>query len=758
MTIPVASNFPTQIDTDDNMFLVHDSLRVRLLRDYLPGDTSIFVYGDTETISRFPTTGIITLTEQCSDAELRALSFYYGSHTDVSFDGLELLDGFVDNPKPKDITNVTQNVVAGHHNNLVDAVIAIEQFAGRKGEVGTKPLEGTLEERINYLRKIVLVPKAWFAADKSIGLVPLTIEFRDLSFRLGTDGNTGVISYIWDFGDNTGPSIVLISTTDGPINQSDVIVQDLDGGTIEKIYTTPGNFDVKLTVRNDFGEDTVIFPEYINARVEAPQPALIDFVPRSGQILTAGDPIGGDTDGSYVTPPKIRTSSTLLLDMEIASGINPETGRTYAGEEVDGGLSPIDPIIAYTWSLADDLVHGNSSTARASYSIGGIYDLILRVDTKYGSYRITTYEDSIDVVEKYNLWLWRYNGSNQVSVSEFGLISEAFKTKSTNLMTLNVDESFLIGENNEEQQLREFNRNVGFSQRGTAGSGNGGVGLLYWASGRASVDSYLNENVLISEFNGFSDTYTTQTPIARPWNWIAMTDFLKVYFILGGEGPAQAANSSLTNQVKDELELNSLTVSSSTFTNANYKNGASELKQNEVTFDGDGDSLQGQMSVYRSTWKDSEGYFLRNQGVGDFFRIKTFYKTSGNTANPFIDIRKLPDMAGPVKVEGQLVTLSNGVYFFNNSGAISAYNPTSGVWETGGPGINSAAFRLLQDNTQVGFDNGSQTLLAASDGDKVVYLSFDYSEKSFIKFNETDLTFSSVTSRPVGDQWNMTIF
>lgn len=757
MTIPVTSNFPAEIDTNDNMFLVHDSLRVRLLRDYLPGDTNIFVYGDSEVISRYPPTGIITLTEQCGDAELRALSFYYGSKTDVSFDNLELLPGFTDNPKPKDITNVTQNVMASHHNNIKEAVLAIQKFAGRKGEVGTKPLEGTMEERINYLRKIVLVPKAWFAANKTIGLVPLTVKFKDLSFHLGTDGNTGVISYIWDFGDNTGPSIVLISATDGPINQSDVIVQDLDGGTIQKIYTTPNNYDVKLTVRNDFGEDTVIFPHYINARTEAPQSALIQYIPRSGQIFQEGIPEGGEDDGTYTTPPKIRTPTTLLLDMGIPAGINPNTGRTFAGEQVDGGGSPIDPIIAYTWSLADDLVHGNSNAARASYSIGGIYDLILRTDTKFGSYRITTYENAIDVVEKYNLWLWLYSGANQVNTTEFGLISEAFKIKPTSLMTLNVDQSFLEEEPNEDQQLREFHRNVGFAPKGVAGSGTGSVGLLYWASGRAKAASYLTEKILISEFNGFSDTYTTQTPITRPWNWIGMSDIEKVYFILGGEGPDPDSNTSPTNQNKQTLNLSSMAVSSSTFINSNYKNGAGELKQNEVTYE-DGESTQGNMSVYRSTWKDNEGFFLRNQGVGNFFRIKTFYKTSGNTSEPFIDIRKLQDLAGPVKEEGQLVTLSKGVYFFNNSGSISAYNPTSSIWETGGPGINSAAFRLLQDNTKIGFDNLSQTLLAVSDGDKIAYLSFDYSEKSFIKFNETDLTFSSITSRPVGDQWNMAIF
>ena len=110
------------------------------------------------------------------------------------------------------------------------------------------------------------------------------------------------------------------------------------------------------------------------------------------------------------------------------------------------------------------------------------------------------------------------------------------------------------------------------------------------------------------------------------------------------------------------------------------------------------------------------------------------------------------------RVEGQLVPLSTGVFFFSNSGSVAAYNPTTGVWSTGGPGVNSPAFRSLQDSSVIGFDNEAQTLLASSDNDKIAYLSFDYSTKAFIKFNENDTTFSNVTIRPTGNQWNMTIF
>ena len=46
--------------------------------------------------------------------------------------------------------------MSAHHNNLKDALIAIQEFAGRQGETGVNPLEGTMEQRINYLRKLII--------------------------------------------------------------------------------------------------------------------------------------------------------------------------------------------------------------------------------------------------------------------------------------------------------------------------------------------------------------------------------------------------------------------------------------------------------------------------------------------------------------------------------------------------------------------------------------------------------------------------
>ena len=115
-------------------------------------------------------------------------------------------------------------------------------------------------------------------------------------------------------------------------------------------------------------------------------------------------------------------------------------------------------------------------------------------------------------------------------------------------------------------------------------------------------------------------------------------------------------------------------------------------------------------------------------------------------------------MIGSVKLEGQLVTLSNGVFMFNNSGEICAWNDSSLTWEVGRANSSSLSFRSVQDTSASNFDDKSNTLLATSDNDRIAYLSYDYSEKTFIKFNGTDLTFSTLRFRPPGTQFKMGIY
>lgn len=729
--IPTGSNFPDALDTNNNLFVVHDALRVVLIEDYNPGDTSIQVNGSA--ISKFPLTGFITLTEQCTEpAENRAISFFYNSRTNFSFDGLELMPGFTDVVKPKNSTNVTQNVMAEHHNSLKDALIAIEEFCGIKGTNDLKPLGPTIEGRLNFLRKLVLKPRAWFAVNKRIGIVPMKVKFSDLSFRKPT-------KFIWNFGDNTSSSVTQISATSIVPNQDNVIVNDLDGGDIEKVYHNPGTYSVSLTVSNDFGEDTIVLPDLINARIAAPDEATISLTIGANQTITPIDSVEEPFLYSHLLPGIINARTGTLIDLSV----------------INNGENPADPVTSYTWKLSDNLSHVLTDTTKASYSVGGYYDIKLRVDTQFGAYRITTLEDAINIIERENLFMMIYD-VNSVSTAitknatayEFGLVSETFKTKNRTSTPITKDYRFLsTGLPEYERQKKEFLRNNSFAQRGTVFSGDNGTALIYYAEGATTAAPPSAETIRFTEYEGFSDIWRTPTSfqLSRPWNWIGLNSSSNIYILFGGTNPANVG--SLTNQNRLVYEMVGLTNTTDTLSSTFYKNGAEELKVNV------GAGTNGHFSVYRSCFKDNNGYVVRNDGVGVYFRLKSFYKTENTSLDGLASIRKLADMPGNAKLEGQLVGLANGVYFFNNTGEIAVYSPATNTWAVGGPGAGSPSFRSLQDSTTAGFDEVTNTLLAVSDGDRRAYLSFDYSNTAFIKFTEADLSFTALPGRPSGEQF-----
>jgi PKD repeat protein len=761
MTIPSASQYPESFDTDENLFVVHDALRLRLSEDYNPGDTSISVEGDFLTISRWPDSGLLTLTEQCSDLKDRAISLHYTSidRTALVISGLELLPEFEDSAKPKRITNVTISVMSRHHNNAAKAIISTQTLAGVKGTVDNQPLGETLEGRINFLRNLVLQPKAWFTANKQVGNVPLEVEFENRSFRLATDGDGQEFTVTWDFGDRSSSTISVTSLISAdsmvPDGAIDVLVRDTDSGKIKKIYYQPGLYDVTLTVANNFGSDVCVFEDFINARVKAPDLAIIRFVENtSSQEATPGVP----PNGPFEITPKIRSPINTLIQIEINTGENPSTpGVSYGGEALNEDEVPIDPIVSYTWQLGDDLNHPNSRIATAAYSVGGLYDLKLRVDTEFGAYRITTYDEAIDIVENRNIWLWMFSDSDNVRAYEYGLISETFKLTAAPTYTVLRDDSFLDDVPEEERQKSEFRKNTGFNPRSNIGSGLGGTAMLYYASGRGASDPVTSELIRCVEFDGFSGTYVTRPSLTRPWNWAGLHAPSTSYFIFGGVS-TYPPGTSPTNVIKQSIELASLTTSSVALTDANYLNGAQELQENVAIYNDVGTSIYGNFSIYRTTWKDSTGYIVRNDGVGPFIRIKSTYRTEGTSGSPFTNIRKLGDIQGPTKVEGELVQMSTAIFFLNNSGSVSKFDPNEGIWRSGGPGVNSLLYRSLQDTSVIGYDSEFNTLLATSDGDKRAYLSFDYSPNAYLKFNEIDLTFVTLGGRPQGDQWMLTCF
>jgi hypothetical protein len=514
-------------------------------------------------------------------------------------------------------------------------------------------------------------------------------------------------------------------------------------------------------VENENGSDEVEFREFINVRNECPEPANIQINHRSSQNYTSGD------------PPKIRSLANSFIDLEVPDEEDPSNlGYSYGGELLDGLGGAIDPILEYTWDLKDDLPHGNFNKARASYSLGGLYDIVLRVDTTYGSYRITKYEDSVDIVEATNLWMFNYSshnsdGSGVVRAYEFGLGSETFKTLGNQTLTLTRSNGFLDesplsygSEDYYDETLsrakKEFKNNVEFVPVGTTSSGNKGNSLMFWSEGGVATDS---KEISVKKYNAFDDTYSSSPTISnRPWNWAALCSPEKVYFLFGQNDTILPNQNPAWPKRLDYAISTELPGSPTNLTSASFENGADSLLEHPSVYDESGVATNGYFASYRTAWKNSTGYILRNSSVNEFFRIASFYKTKGSLSAPFSTITRLPDMTGLPKTEAQMVTLVNGVFVFNNSGEICAWNDTSLVWEVGQASSSSLNFRTVQDYSVSGFDNRSNTLLAASDKDRAAYLSYDYSDKAFVKFNGTDLTFSTTRYRPPGVQFKIGVY
>lgn len=733
--------YPEIIDTDTNLYLVKDSLVLTLSKDYNIGDTIIVSNGTSDQMGLFPSSGIITLTDQCAELDARAISFYYSSKDDLTgiFSGIELLSGFPNVDKSAKITTITMNVVAQHHNNIKDGIINVEKFSGVLGDISLIPKVGSLEARINYLRSVALKPKAWFSADKKIGIIPFVVNFTDLSFRVATDNADNPVTTTWDFGDDDIRTFNYANTSDANTSSNQ---------KIQKIYEIAGTYTVTYTITNKFGTDSVTFENLIDARFPAPDAAIINIQAQPYQTTT------GTT---------VRAPSNSLIYLYIPSGINPLTGRTYSGEEVNNSEDPLDPIETYTWNLSDELTHGNDTQTTALYDISGIYDIILRCDTLSNSFRITTVNDAIDIVDNTNIWMWLYTylpsgqqSTTDVQVTEFGLTSETFKTPQTPQLTLGTDNSFLDGTPNEDIQKYEFARNVGFCPATYQTSGYSGNSYLFWASGRSTIDSPVVEQVKVNLFNGFNKTYATQTSFLRPFNWMFLNTNNFAYFMFGLQNTFPVPFSSPTNVNLQSFNLLTQAVSTTTFSNSNFVGNAIDLTANPASFDPlTGDNISGNFSIYRSSWKNNAGYFLRDIISGTQLRIFSLYGTIATVGNPFSAVKKLPEIAGPAKFQGELVTMSNGLFFFNNSGAISVYDDSSNTWYTAGTGVNSVSFTALQDKTVIGFNNENNSLLASSDNDHLAYLSYDYSNKAFIKFNNIDLTFSILPNRPRLNQWYM---
>jgi PKD repeat protein len=756
MAIPEIT-FPVTLDTSTNLYSVADALTLPLAKDYSPGDTIIYVAQDAVIMAQFPVTGIITLTENCSPTEYRATSFYYGAKDNINFtfSDLTVLDETPDKTEKKaGATNVSMNVTAQHHNSIKNATLNIEEYLGVTSDVGILPFEGTINGRTNFLLKTVFTPRAWFVATPLLGKITpgfgMEVTFTSYCLYLGEELPNNTITYTWDFGDsNVIPPAT--QTTTNPV--------------ITHTYLSPGIYTISMTVQNKFGQDTVTFVGMIDALYVAPaeaeivvgwpgnaefdpsKPGLKNFPTRIPPYLKA--PTGAYVD-VYTTDLVIVGSDPLRAD-----------NGAWLIESPPGIYTEIDPIVSYTWDLSDTLSHATTTpVTKALYTIGGDYQVVLRCDTDSEAYRITQNYKYINAIERQNAWLFTFGtGAYATSVyaSELGFLNETFKTKQVVSTVITKDSSFLDYIADPLQQARaknEFNTNNNLNARSTTPSGLQGFSILSWASGRTASQSSTLETVNCVNYNGFQETYDTPVGFQfnRPWNWIPFNGTSVIYYILGNAA-TQPPSTSPTNLNVDIQSLIDGSRQTYAYTNASFTAQADLLEYNAAQYDPFGQNIYGAYSAYRTAFRGRSGYILKNTTVGNDFMIKSFYATVESTSYLLDSFKKLPDMPGPVKTQGQLVNLTTGLFFFNNSGSVLAFDPSVNIWKTGGPGYNSITFSNLQDKTVPDYDNENNALVATTDFASNAFLSFDYSNNAFIKFNDVDLSFSKLSSRPSGTQW-----
>lgn len=739
MAIPEIT-FPVTLDTDNNLYFVRDSLKIPLAKDYTPGDKFIFVANDFIQLNRFPETGIITLTENCSEPTDRAVSFYYGSRNVnlAYFTDLTVLPETPDNTTRRAVvTNVSMNVTAQHHNNIKDALISIEDYIGIESDTSNVPFIGNIVQRTKFLFQTVLTPRAWFIADSVLGKVPFTVVFTSYSLYLGKDVDGNAVKYTWNFGDGTpvefgyGDEYAVRTHT----------------------YLQSGFFTVTLEVQNNYGTDTVFFTNMIEALYVAPYEAFIEMPPTGIQKQFT-------TDGNNF----LKTPANVYVNVSTSNlAVPTEPFRTYSGEHLSGS-TVLDPITTFTWSLSDTLTHANDPATKALYNIGGIYSVILRVDTYSGAYRITTNPMSINVIERQNAWLFITPthappyAAGTIFASEFGFLNETFKTLQNSFTTYSTNASFLSDQPYLDQTrlLLEFAQNTNLNALSTTASGFSGYCIISYASGRSSSDSSTTETINMIEYNGYQESYKTPAygaAVYRPWNWIAFNNTGVVYYLFGN-AVDQPPFTSPTNLELQETTLSTgTTIVQKTFSTNAFVGQANYLLYNQAAYDDYGTNTYGNYSAYRYAWRGRAGYILKNMTVGKDFRINSFYKSQENGSDLFSQFIKLPNMSGPVKTQGALVNLTTALFFINNSGNVMAFDTSTSVWKTGGPGLNSVAFSNLQDKTKSNYDNESNALLATTDFGDNAFISFNYSDNSVIKYNDVDLSFTKLSSRPSGDQW-----
>lgn len=171
------SLYPTVLDTTDVLYQAKNNATT-VATQSITYNSKFIVVEDT---TGFPTSGLLKVGEEI---------VYYGSKTTSTFK--ELVRGFAQTrrlPWSKG-TEVSNTVMAEHHNAIKDAIINIETNLG----IDDSPADDSLNKILKDQENRFLAPKPLFRGFPLQGTAPLQVKFQNFS-------GGSPIRFLWDFGD-----------------------------------------------------------------------------------------------------------------------------------------------------------------------------------------------------------------------------------------------------------------------------------------------------------------------------------------------------------------------------------------------------------------------------------------------------------------------------------------------------------------------------------------------------------------------------
>lgn len=340
MAFPPKPLFPNGIDTDKTLFLVYNTSEARLASDNNAWSQDVeIVPVKADAPEIWADNGFANL-----DGEL----FYYDSvskNSDGKVYKLKKCGRNLGGTKTKFTRKgawVRGFVVAEHHNQLVDAILKVEDFVGFNFD----PRQETLDWRIRNLAEIPVISDDWNCPDINFTFNVLernnqTGILARYLIQIGTTGSLGTSNFRLDFGDGT------------------FTTSSLEG---EHRYSIDATIDPILTITNDNCQiitspinrsNPLTLPDFTVVPFEVPLPPTVVLPPITTPSISCPDP-------ELTLPPFVTPCGTLdTFPSIIGPGLSLPSTITIIGPDNPVNITTSVISIVGGFSLPDVIIFDN---------------------------------------------------------------------------------------------------------------------------------------------------------------------------------------------------------------------------------------------------------------------------------------------------------------------------------------------------------------------------------------------------------------